>query len=164
MWGLQPGPLLMEQNPEFAWGLIASMYLGNIALLAINIFAIPVFVWLVRIPYRVLAPAVVVVCTIGTYSVNGSIAETWLMFAAGLVGFFMRLFGYSPAALVLALVLGPLAEEALRQTLTISRGSFWIFLERPGSIWIIAITVGVLLLVPLMQRLGRPSAAGVEKE
>ncbi len=155
LWGLRPGPLLMSQNPEFAWGLIASMYLGNMALLAINIFAIPLFVWLVKIPYRVLAPAVVVVCTIGTYSVNGSIIETWVMFAAGVVGFFMRLFGYSPAALVLALVLGPLAEESLRQTLTISRGSFGIFLTRPGSLWIIAITVAVLLLVPLMQKMSR---------
>ena len=112
-------------------GLIAvcllGLYLGNMALLAINIFAIPLFVWLVRIPYRVLAPAVVVVCTNGTYSVNGSITETWLMFVAGLVGFFMRLFGYSPGALVLALVLGPLAEESLRQTLTISCGSFGSF-------------------------------------
>ena len=113
LWGLRPGPLLMAQNPEFAWGLIASMYLGNMALLAINIFAIPLFVWLVKIPYRVLAPGVIVVCTIGTYSVNGSIVETWLMFVAGIAGFFMRMFGYSPAALVLALVLGPLAEEAL---------------------------------------------------
>ncbi len=164
LWGLRPGPLLMEQNPEFAWGLIASMYLGNMALLAINIFAIPLFVWLVRIPYRVLAPAVVVVCTIGTFSVNGSIIETWLMFAAGLVGFGMRLFGYSPAALVLALVLGPLAEELLRQTLTISRGSFWIFLQRPGSLWIIAITVGILLLVPLMQRLGRTPTSPLPAE
>src|SRR5262245_50059376 len=75
LWGRQPGPLLMAQNPEFAWGLIASMYLGNVALLAINIFAIPLFVWMVRIPYRILAPSIILVCTIGTYSVNGSIVE-----------------------------------------------------------------------------------------
>ena len=162
LWGLRPGPLLMDQNPEFAWGLIASMYLGNVALLAINIFAIPLFVWLVRIPYRVLAPGVIVVCAIGTYSVNGSIIETWLMFAAGIVGFFMRKFGYSPAALVLALVLGPLAEEALRQTLTISRGSFMIFLDRPASLWIISITIAVIGLVPLMQRLGRSADKPLE--
>ncbi len=155
LWGLRPGPLLIEQNPEFAWGLIASMYLGNMALLAINIFAIPLFVRLIKVPYRMLAPAVIVVCTIGTFSVHGSIVETWLMFTAGLVGFFMRMFGYSPAALVLALVLGPMAEEALRQTLTISRGSFWIFVERPASIWIITLTAIVLFLVPLMKALGR---------
>ncbi|MYZ49943.1 tripartite tricarboxylate transporter permease [Propylenella binzhouense] len=152
LWGLRPGPLLMSQNPEFAWGLIASMYLGNIALLALNIFAIPLFVWMVKTPYRILAPAVILVCTIGTYSVNGSIVETWLMFVAGIFGFFMKMFGFSPAALVLALVLGKLAEEALRQTLTISRGSFMIFLERPTSLWIIGITAAVLLVAPLLRR------------
>ncbi len=152
MWGLRPGPLLMSENPGFAWGLVASMYLGNVALLAINIFAIPLFVWMVRLPYRILAPAVMLVCTIGTYSVNGSILETWLMLAAGVLGFFMRLFGFSPAALILALVLGPMAEEALRQSLAISRGSFAIFIERPASLWVIGVSVVLLLLVPLMRR------------
>jgi putative tricarboxylic transport membrane protein len=128
------------------------MYLGNIALLALNIFAIPLFVQMVRMPYRLLAPAVILVCTIGTYSVNASMIETWLMLAAGVVGFFMKLFGFSPAATVLALVLGPLAEEALRQSLTISRGSFAIFVERPTSLWIIGITIAILLLAPLLRR------------
>jgi len=152
LWGLTPGPLLMAQKPEFAWGLIASMYLGNVALLALNIFAIPLFVLMVKLPYRILAPAVILVCTIGTYSVNGSIIETWLMFAAGLVGFFMRLYGFSPAALVLALVLGPLAEQSLRQTLTISGGTFGIFLDRPMSLWILAVTAVVLVAGILMRR------------
>ena len=152
LWGLRPGPLLMSQNPEFAWGLIASMYLGNIALLALNIFAIPLFVQMVRLPYRILAPAVILICTIGTFSVHASIVETWLMVAAGVVGFFMKLLGFSPAATVLALVLGPLAEEALRQTLTISRGSFMIFLERPTSLWIIGVTVAIMLIAPIVRR------------
>ena len=152
LWGLRPGPLLMTQNPEFAWGLIASMYLGNVALLALNIFAIPLFVLMVRLPYRLLAPAVILVCTIGTYSVHASMIETWFMLAAGVVGFFMKLLGFSPAATLLALVLGPLAEEALRQSLTISRGSFAIFIERPTSLWIIVITVAILLLAPILRR------------
>jgi putative tricarboxylic transport membrane protein len=152
LWGLRPGPLLMTQNPEFAWGLIASMYFGNIALLALNIFAIPLFVQIVRLPYRLLAPAIILVCTIGTYSVHASMVETWLMLVAGAVGFFMKLYGFSPAATVLALVLGPLAEEALRQSLTISRGSFAIFVERPTSLTIIVITVAILLLAPLLRR------------
>jgi putative tricarboxylic transport membrane protein len=88
---------------------------------------------------------VILICTIGTYSVNGSIIETWLMFGAGLVGFFMKLHGYSPAALVLALVLGPLAEQSLRQTMTISQGSFGIFLDRPMSLAILGITVAMLI-------------------
>ena len=157
LWGLTPGPLLMAQKPEFAWGLIASMYLGNVALLALNVFAIPLFVQMIKLPYRLLAPAVILVCTIGTYSVNGSIVETWLMFGAGLVGFFMKLHGFSPAALVLALVLGPLAEQSLRQSLAISRGSLAIFVDRPVSLAILCITAavvaaGVLLRVRTARR------------
>jgi putative tricarboxylic transport membrane protein len=155
LWGLTPGPLLMAQKPEFAWGLIASMYLGNVALLALNIFAIPLFVQMVKLPYRILAPAVILVCTVGTYSVNASPIETWLMFAAGLAGFFMKLHGFSPAALVLALVLGPLAEQSLRQSLTISRGSLAIFVERPVCLWILGITAVVLTLGILMRRSAR---------
>jgi putative tricarboxylic transport membrane protein len=164
MWGLRPGPLFMEQNPELAWGLIASMYLGNVALLAISIFAIPLFVQLIKVPYRLLGPAIVVVCALGTFSVNASFVETYLMFAAGIIGFFMRLYGFSPAALVLALVLGPLAEEALRQTMTISRGSFGIFLERPASLWIIGVTFVLVALLPLMGRFSNRADAAKKAE
>jgi putative tricarboxylic transport membrane protein len=153
LWGLRPGPLLMTQNPEFAWGLIASMYLGNIALLALNIFAIPLFVWIIKAPYRVLAPAVIVVCAIGTYCVNASIVELWIMFTAGILGFAMKTFGLSPAATVLALVLGPLAEEALRQTLTISRGSFAIFIDRGASLSILAVFAAFIVLSFALGRL-----------
>jgi putative tricarboxylic transport membrane protein len=145
LWGLTPGPLLMAAKPDFAWGLIASMYLGNVALLALNVFAIPLFVQMIKLPYRILAPAVILVCTLGTYSVNGSIVETWIMFGAGLVGFFMKRYGYSPAALVLALVLGPLAEQSLRQSLIISRGSLAIFVEREVSLAILSLTAAVLI-------------------
>ncbi len=93
MWGLQPGPLLMEQNPDFAWGLIASMYLGNAMLLLINIFCIPAFASVARIPFRVLAPIVIVLCTLGTYTINDSIIEVGIMLACGVLGFFMRRFG-----------------------------------------------------------------------
>ncbi len=163
LWGLRPGPLFMEQNPELAWGLIASMYLGNMVLLVISIFAIPLFVQMIKVPYRVLGPCVVVVCALGTFSVHASFVETYLMFAAGIVGFFMRLYGFSPAALVLALVLGPLAEEALRQTMTISRGSFGIFLERTPSVVIICVTAALLALLPLLNRFGNTSAGEAEK-
>jgi len=155
LWGLRPGPLFMGQNPEFAWGLIASMYLGNVGLLALNIVAIPLFVKIVKMPYRLLAPAVILVCVVGTYSVHASMIETWLMLGAGVVGLFMKLLGFSPAATVLALVLGPLAEEALRQTLTISRGSFAIFIHRPASLWILVVTVVILSIAPLMRRYQR---------
>ncbi len=163
LWGLRPGPLFMEQNPEFAWGLIASMYLGNMVLLVISIFAIPLFVQMIKVPYRILGPSVVVVCALGTFSVHASFIETYLMFTAGIVGFFMRLYGFSPAALVLALVLGPLAEEALRQTMTISRGSFGIFFERTPSLAIICVTVALLVLLPFLNRFGNTDAGEAEK-
>jgi putative tricarboxylic transport membrane protein len=148
MWGLQPGPLLMEQNPEFAWGLIASMYLGNIMLLVINIFMIPMFANVAKVPFRVLAPVIVLICALGTYTIHGSLLEVWIMLGCGVLGFFMRRYGLSPAALVIALVLGPLAEETLRQTMIISGGSFGIFLERATSMWLLGILVA-LIAVPL---------------
>ena len=159
LWGLRPGPLFMSQNPELAWGLIASMYLGNMVLLAISVFAIPLFVQIIKVPYRILGPCIVVICALGTFTVHASFIEMWLMVAAGVIGFFMRLYGFSPAALVLALVLGPLAEEALRQTMTISRGSFGIFLDRPASVWIIVVTIALLLILPLVGRIGAKAKA-----
>ena len=151
LWGLRPGPLLMTENPEFAWGLIASMYLGNMMLVALCIFAIPVFVALLKIPYRIIAPMVVVLCVIGTYTVHASIVETWLMLIAGVVGFFMKRFGFSPAALIVALVLGPMAEETLRQSLIISRGSFIIFVERPVSLILLLIMIALAVTVPAIK-------------
>jgi putative tricarboxylic transport membrane protein len=152
LWGLRPGPLLMTQNPEFAWGLIASMYLGNMMLVALSIFAIPFFVAMLRVPYRVLAPIVVLLSVIGTYTVHSSMVETWLMIVAGVFGYFMKRFGFSPAVLVVALVLGPLAEDTLRQTLTISRGSFLIFLQRPVSLLLGVMTVALVLLTLVLRR------------
>jgi putative tricarboxylic transport membrane protein len=145
----------MEQNPEFAWGLIASMYLGNVMLLLVNIFCIPAFASIARVPFRVLAPVIILLCVTGTYSVNGSIVEVGIMLACGVLGFFMRRYGMSPAALVIALVLGPLAEETLRQTMIISGGDFTVFLEGTTSrVLIIAIAVLVLLpaLLPRVRR------------
>ena len=152
MWGLQPGPLLMQQNPEFAWGLIASMYLGNVMLLLVNIFMIPAFASVARIPFRLLAPIVIVLCAFGTFTVNGSIIEVGVMLACGVLGFYMRRFGMSPAALVIALVLGPLAEETLRQTMVVSGGDMSIFVERTTSMWLL-VTIAVLLLLPVLSPL-----------
>ena len=86
IWGLTPGPLLMEQNPEFAWGLIGSMYLGNVMLLVINIFFVPVFASIARVPFRILGPIVIVLCIVGSYVVNGSIVEVGIMLACGVLG------------------------------------------------------------------------------
>lgn len=154
MWGLQPGPLLMEQNPDFAWGLIASMYLGNVMLLVINIFMIPAFANVARVPFRTLAPIIIVLCTLGTFSVHGSIIEVGIMLACGVLGFYMRRYGMSPAALVIALVLGPLAEETLRQTMIVSGGDPMVFVERTTSL-VLLLTIAFLLLIPLVGPLVR---------
>ncbi len=155
MWGLQPGPLLMEQNPEFAWGLIASMYLGNVMLLAVNIFCIPAFASIARVPFRLLGPIMVLLCTLGTFAVNKSLLDVQIMLACGVLGFFMRSYGLSPAALVIALVLGPLAEETLRQTMQISGGNLNVFVERGTSVGIL-IFIAFLLTLPLLKMPGCP--------
>src|ERR687895_2919091 len=163
MWGLQPGPQLMDQNPDFAWGLIASMYLGNAILLVLNVFCIPAFASVARVPFRVLAPIIIVLCVLGTYTVNGSIIEVGIMLGCGVLGFFMRRFGFVPAATVVALVLGPLAEETLRQTLIISRGSFTIFLHRPASLLLVCV-VALLCLLPLISAAIRRRRAQLRAE
>jgi putative tricarboxylic transport membrane protein len=149
MWGLQPGPLLMEQNPEFAWGLIASMFLGNVMLLLVNVFCIPGFASIARVPFKVLGPIVVVLCVLGAFAVNKSLVDVQIMLACGVLGFFMRQYGLSPAALVIALVLGPLAEETLRQTLVISGGNLGVFVERGTSLAIL-VFIAFLLSIPLL--------------
>ena len=150
MWGLQPGPLLMEQNPEFAWDLIASMYLGNVMLLAVNIFCIPAFASIARVPFKLLGPIIVLLCALGTFAVNKSLLDVQIMLACGVLGFFMRRYGLSPAALVIALVLGPLAEETLRQTLLISGGHLNVFVERGTSVGILFF-IAFLLMLPLIK-------------
>ena len=158
IWGLTPGPLLMEQEPEFAWGLIGSMYLGNVMLLVINIFCVPVFASIARVPFRILGPIVILLCIIGAFAVNGSVLEVGIMLTCGVLGLFMRRFGFSPAALVIALVLGPLAEETLRQTLLISGGSFDIFIQRGTSLALLSFVVLLLVLAfagPVVMRAAR---------
>jgi putative tricarboxylic transport membrane protein len=149
MWGLQPGPLLMENNPEFTWGLITSMYLGNVVLLLVNIIAIPLFIKIMKVPYQLLVPVILILCIIGTFSLHGSIIETWILLFAGIIGFFMKQYGYSPAALVLALVLGPLAENSLRQSLISSGGSFSVFVTRPVSLSLL-IVILLVIFVPMI--------------
>jgi putative tricarboxylic transport membrane protein len=159
IWGLTPGPLLMEQNPEFAWGLIGSMYLGNVMLVVLNIFCVPAFASIARVPFRVLGPIVIVLCIIGSYVVNESIVEVGIMLACGVLGFFMRRYGFSPAALVIALVLGPMAEETLRQTMIISGGSFDIFVQRGTSL----ILLGFVALLCVLAFAGPPIARAVRR-
>ena len=148
MWGLTPGPLFMTENPEFSWGLITSMYLGNAVLIVVNIIAIPLFIKFLDVPYKLIIPIILVFCIIGTFSLHSSIIEVWFLLIFGILGFFMKLTDYSPAAVVLALVLGPLAETSLRQSLLMSHGSFDFLINRPITFGLV-ITVVILVLVSL---------------
>ncbi|KIH99767.1 transporter [Streptomonospora alba] len=148
MWGLQPGPLLMTQEPEFAWGLISSMYLGNVMLLLVSVFCIPLFAAVTRTPFRTLGPLVILLCAFGTFAVNGSVVEVGIMFACGVLGFFMRMYGLAPAATVIALVLGPIAEETLRQTLLLD-GGMTLFVQRTPSL-VMLFVMALVLCLPLL--------------
>ena len=142
MWGLRPGPMLFEKNPQFVWGLIASQYIANVMLLLLSTLCIPLFVRALRIPYGILMPLIVIFCVTGAYSLKNSVWDVGQMLVFGLIGYLMKRLGYSPAALVLALVLGPLAERALRQSLIISDAGVGIFFMRPIS--------GVLMVLALL--------------
>ena len=151
MWGLQPGPMLIVNDPGFVWGLIASMYLGNMVLIILSIAAIPLFIKFLDIPYIYVIPVVVLLCVIGTYTLHFSMVETWMLLIAGLLGFCMKLYGYSPAATVLALVLGSMAEENLLQSLIISDGSFAIFVDRPIS-FVLSMIIVAVIAAPFVYR------------
>ena len=131
--GIQPGPLLIRNNPDLFWGLVASMYLGNSLLLLLNLPLIGIWVQVLKIPYKILFPLILLFCLIGAYSVNNSIFDLYLMIFFGAAGYLMRKFGYECAPLILAFILGPMLEQNLRQSLLISKGSFMIFFTRPIS-------------------------------
>jgi len=140
--GLQPGPLLIKQRPDIFWGTIASMYIGNVMLLILNLPLIGLWVKLLKVPYRILFPLILFFCLIGAYSINNSTFDVLVMLIFGIIGYLFRKFQYEPAPLVLAFILGPMLENSLRQSLLISEGSLWIFFTRPIS--------GVGLIIALL--------------
>ena len=150
--GLQPGPLLMTQNPGVFWGIVASMYIGNIMLLILNLPLVGLWVQVLKVPCKILFPLILLFCLIGVYSLSNAIFDLYVMIFFGLLGYFMRKFGYEPAPLVLAFVLGPLMENNLRKSLIISDGSFSIFVERPISLTCLLIGA-LILLSPLLPML-----------
>jgi putative tricarboxylic transport membrane protein len=149
LFGLRPGPLLFENNPDFVWGVIASMYVGNVMLVILNILFVPLFVRALMIPYTVLAALIVLFCIVGVYSLNFSIFELWIMLLFGIIGYLMRKLEFPSAPIVLAMVLGPMMETNLRQSLLLSQGSFAIFFTRPISA-VLAVLVIVFLLLPVL--------------
>jgi putative tricarboxylic transport membrane protein len=142
MWGIRPGPLLFQNNADLVWGLIASKFMGNLLLLLMNLFLIPFFVMVLRVPYTILMNFIVIFAAVGAYTVNNNLFDVWMMVGFGILGYLMKKLDYPIVPLVLGLVLGRLAENSLRQALTISGGSLSIFFERPISV--IFLTLAVL--------------------
>jgi putative tricarboxylic transport membrane protein len=139
IWGLQPGPMLFVENKEFVWGLIASMYLGNIVGLIVVLTCVPALAAILRIPFSIIAPVILVLCAIGAYSVNNSTFDVIMMMVFGVAGYFLKKTNYPLAPLVLAIVLGSKAEEAFRQSLLSSQGSLSIF----WSNWLVGLIMGL---------------------
>ena len=150
IWGMRPGPLLIQENPEFVWGLIASMYIGNVVLLILNIPLIPLFVQILRLPNYVLFPGILGLSFVGVYSVSNSLFHVWTMGLFGLLGYAMKKLDFPTAPLVLGMVLGYRWELALRQSLMLSGGSIGILFTRPISAAILLTAVG-LLCIPLFR-------------
>jgi len=155
--GVQPGPLMMKQNPGLFWGVIASMYIGNFMLLILNLPLISIWVQVLRVPYKILFPLILLFCLIGVYSVSNAVFDIYIMILFGIVGYLMKKFDYEGAPLVLAFVLGPLLENNLRKSLIMSQGDFSIFFTRPLSA--VSLVLALLLLVsPLIPWMGKKRA------
>src|SRR5262245_8070839 len=164
IWGLQPGPMLFKERPDFVWGLIASMYTGNIIGVAMVLAFVPFFAAILRVPFAILTPLIVVVCAIGSYAVHNSMIDIWYMLIFGVVGYVFKKLDYPLAPLVLALVLGDHAENALRQSLIMSQGSLGIFVMRPiaGVITALALFFFLMPAISALRRRGTgvPAPAG----
>jgi len=151
IWGLQPGPLLFVEQQDFVWGLIASMYLGNIAGLLVVLTCVPLFAAILRIPFSIIAPVIIVICAIGAYTVHNAMLDIWFMLLFGVIGYVFKKLDYPLAPLVLALVLGDRAEDSFRQTMLISQGDMEIFFSN----WLVGGITGlalVMLFWPLLSK------------
>jgi putative tricarboxylic transport membrane protein len=148
--GMRPGPLLFSSNPEFVWGLIASMYIGNVMLIIQNMPMIGLWVRLLKVPYKILMPLIITISAVGVFATDNNLADVWVMVIFGVLGYLMRKMKYPAAPMVLALVLGPMVEMSLRQSLTISHGNIAIFFTRPISA-VLSIFAILSLLAPLFR-------------
>ncbi len=148
--GMRPGPLLFTSNPEFVWGLIASMYIGNVMLIIQNMPMIGLWVRLLKVPYKILMPLIITISAVGVFATDNNIADVWVMIIFGAIGYIMRKMKYPAAPMVLALVLGPMVEMSLRQSLTISHGNVAIFFTRPISA-VLSIFAILSLFAPLFR-------------
>jgi putative tricarboxylic transport membrane protein len=144
--GVAAGPALVNEHPDVFWGFVASMYVGNLMLLALNLPLVSLFVSVLRIPYVYLYPLIIMFCIVGVYEVNHSIVDVWIMLIMGVVGYALKKFDFDPAPLVLGLVIAPLFEQSLRQSLIMSNGDYLIFLQRPIALGLLVVCVILLAL------------------
>lgn len=167
IWGLQPGPLLFVEQKDFVWGLIASMYLGNLAGLIVVLTTVPLFASILRIPFSIIAPIIIVICAIGAFTVHNAMFDIWLMLLFGVIGYVFKKLDYPLAPLVLALVLGDKAEDSFRQAMLLSQGELSIFVSNAlvGTITGLALLMLVWpLLSKLVAKVRKPKAANFAAE
>jgi putative tricarboxylic transport membrane protein len=147
--GVPAGPQLVTEHRDLFWGFVASMYVGNLMLLALNLPLVSLFVSVLRIPYAYLYPLIIMFCIVGVYEVNHSIVDVWIMLIMGVLGYGLRKFNFDPAPLVLGLVIAPILEQSLRQSLIMSSGNYLIFFNRPISLGLLIVCIGLLALSAL---------------
>jgi putative tricarboxylic transport membrane protein len=152
VYGLQPGPLLFERNPQFVWAVIASLYVGNVILLVLNLPLVGIWVWLTRIPYGILGPAILLLAVLGTYTVRNSMFDVWASLAFGGLGYLLRKYQWPLAPMLLSFLLGPLLEKSLIEALSMSGGSPAIFAARPIALTLIALATVLLAASLLLMR------------
>src|SRR5438874_1640418 len=162
--GIVPGPQVMQKQPELVWGMIASMWIGNLMLIIINLPLVGIWVRLLRVPYRLMFPSIVIFCAIGIYSINNAPVDVILAGAFGLLGYWLIKHDFEPAPLLLGMVLGPLMEENLRRALLISRGDWSVFLTRPLSAALMAMAAFLLVLALLPSLRKKRDEVFVESE
>jgi len=157
--GVTPGPLLLTNHPQVFWGVVGSMYIGNVMLLILNLPLIGIWVQLLKVPYAILMPLIIVFCIIGSYTIANSIMDVFFMLIFGVVGYLMKKLRYEAPPLILAFVLGPMLEYSLKQSLMVSKGSFKIFFSRPisATCLVIALILVVLPIIPKLRK-KRPGA------
>ena len=147
--GMRPGPLLLEKHPDFFWAVIASMYIGNVMLLILNLPFVGVWARMLKIPHAILIPLILAISSVGVFTVNNNLVEVWIMLFFGIIGYFMKKFGFPAAPVILALILTPLMENALQQSLQMSHQELSIFFNRPISLILLCVA-GLSLFSPLI--------------
>jgi TctA family transporter len=155
IWGLTPGPMLFIERPDFVWGLIASMYLGNVVAVVLVLTTVPLFAAILRIPFAIIGPMIVVVCFIGAWTVASSKPDLWIALIFGVIGYVFKKLDYPIAPLVLALVIGDKAEDAFRQSMLMSQGSLWIFFSNPLVTTMVLLALALIIVPLVLQAMAR---------